>query len=304
MSEIIETKFTENPGTPTVKDIITIKQLPVMEERFKEKYDEIKSKLSFLETLEVSEDTKNEVKKTLADFRKEFNIFEERRKQVKAEINKPYDELNKLYKDYIEDPYQTAFKNLDAKIKEIESKQKNKILDDALKFYDEYRTSIGLTFPEYERGGFIINLSTTMKNIKEQITKYLDGIKRDTESINTFENADDIMIEYRKVLDLSSAIKIVNDRIKAKQQYETEKVKSAEIEEQQTLLEAKVDAVISQSEPEPEIKPAQEIAPPIEEDNKIYSTSFKVYGTKSELRKLKEFLINGGYKYEPASTNK
>ena len=264
MQETIETKFAETEGAAAAKDIITIKQLPVMEEKFKEVSAEIEEKLAALDGLEVSEDTKTQVKKMLAECRKEFDSFEERRKQVKAEINRPYDELEKLYKTYISDKYKKVFDDLSAKIADIEKKQKAKMGEDALAYYNEYMVSLGLAFPEYSASRFAVNLSTTMKGLKEQIRGYLDGVKRDTESIGTFENADEIMVEYRETLDFPTALYRVNSRKQAQQRYAEEKAKMAEAAEQTKTAEAKVDEAIAKAEeakpePPPEIKPAQEI---------------------------------------------
>jgi len=248
MQETIETKFAETEGAAAAKDIITIKQLPVMEEKFKEVSAEIEEKLAALDGLEVSEDTKTQVKKMLAECRKEFDSFEERRKQVKAEINRPYDELEKLYKTYISDKYKKVFDDLSAKIADIEKKQKAKMGEDALAYYNEYMVSLGLAFPEYSASRFAVNLSTTMKGLKEQIRGYLDGVKRDTESIGTFENADEIMVEYRETLDFPTALYRVNSRKQAQQRYAEEKAKMAEAAEQTKTAEAKVDEAIAKAD--------------------------------------------------------
>jgi len=300
MSEIIETKFAETTPETDIKEIIIIKQLPVMEERFQEISDEIKNRLSIIETLEVSEDTKSQVKKTLAEFRKEFEIFEERRKQVKAEINKPYDEINELYKTYVEQPYKSAFNDLSAKIVETESRQKNRLLDEAAKYFIEYKAGLSLTFPAFDSSKFTINLNTTMKNLREQIKKYLDSIKRDIDSIATMgDRTDDIMIEYKRILDLSAAIKTINERAKEKMRYEAEKVKAAEVAEQQLKIEEKVDEAISKSPPEPVIVPAQEITPPKTEDTEqeIKTFTFWAEVTREKFDKLIKFMKDEGIKY-------
>ena len=300
MSEIINTEFTKSADSAEAKDIIIIRQLPVMEERFQEISEEIKRRLSVADNLEVSEDTKSEVKKILADFKKEFDIFEARRKEVKAEINKPYDEINELYKTYVEQPYKHAFDKLSAQIRDIERLQKNRALNEAEKYYAEYRASLGLSFPNFDAGRFTINLSTTLKNLREQIKKFLDGVRRDVESINAMgEQADDIMLEYKKFLCLSSAIKIVGDRIKAKQQYEYEKSQYNKISEQQTKSAEKVDEVLNNQEQEALITPAQEITPPTDEEKSEDVKRFVFWAdvTREKFDKLIKFMKDEGIKY-------
>ena len=293
--ETIQTVFAE-PANDS-KDIITIVQLPIMEERFQEISDDIKGRLAFLDGLEVSDETKNEAKKILADFRKEFDAFESRRKQVKDEIMRPYDSINDLYKTYVEQPYKSAFNSLAAKIKDIEDAQKAKLAEEAAKYYAEYRESVGLSFPDFESGKFAINLSSTLKKLKEQIRDYLDGVKKDVESIGALENADDIMIEYKSCLDLPAAIKTVGDRTKAKQRYEEEKAKAAASAEQQAQAVQKVDEAVAK-QPEPEIKPAQEIAQPTEKKQDIIKRFvFWADVTEEKFEKLKKFMKDEDIKY-------
>ena len=303
MSETIDKTFNEISDKSGIKEIITIKQLPVMEERFREINGEIQYRLSRIGSLEISEETKAEVKKILADLRKEFETFEGRRKQVKSEINKPYDEMNELYKEYIENPYKEAFNTLSAKVSEIESRQKNTMLDEIRKYYVEYKESLGLTFPNFDANKFTINLTTTIKNLKEQIRKHLDGVKRDIESINTMgEHADRIMVAYRNVLDLSSAIKIVNDRIKEEAAYEAEKAKAAEIAAKQAEIVEKVDEAIKQTEPE--ITPPEEIPKP-EYENKETTKPFPfiAWVTREKFDKLIKFMKDEGIKYGKYSSD-
>jgi hypothetical protein len=295
MDETIETILAEESGENAIKDIIVIKQLPVMEQRFQEISEEIKNRLMALNGLEVSEDTKTQAKRTLAEFRKDFDAFEERRKQVKAEINRPYDELNELYRTYIENPYKEAFSNISAKIAEIEGQQKDRMREEALSYYNEYMAGTGLAFPEYDQGRFAANLSTTMKSLKEQIRKYLDGVRRDVESIGTFENADDIMVEYKATLDLPGSIKAISDRARAKAQIEAEKARMAEAAEQARMAEAKVDAAIAKAEEAQEIRPAQEIAQPKAPATK--KMQFWALVDEEKFNKLVKFMKEEGYEY-------
>lgn len=113
---------------------------------------------------------------------------------------------------------------------------------------------------------------------------FLDRVNSDINTINSMENADEIMFEYSKSLELASSISIVNERKKV-------------IEDQKKTKEVIQDKQGTQEEAIQKVEEVQQLAPPIEEE-KEYELNFKVVATIKKLKELKQFLINGGYKYE------
>ena len=98
------------------------------------------------------------------------------------------------------------------------------------------------------------------------------------------------MAEYKTKLQVASAITNVNDRFKRE---EEEKQRLAEMQEQKEQ-EQKIKQEIAESE-----KPVE--TPKEETQEKLYSMTFKVYGTLEQLKKIKAFLETmkkEGVKYE------
>ena len=152
--------------------------------------------------------------------------------------------------------------------------------------------SAGIDFVTFEQANINVTLSATMKSLKEQAKSFIDKIDDDLSLIDTQEHKAEIMVEYKKTLNVSAAITGVNARFKA---IEDEKRRIEEAEERRAAEEQHI-AEITSALPEPE----PEIIPPVEEQPQEpeYTLRFKVTATKAKLRELKTFLDNGGYKYE------
>ena len=69
--------------------LMEIKQLPIIEERFKEVSSEIEEKISNALSLSATEENLKIIKQLRATLNKEFGIYEEQRKDVKSKILKP-----------------------------------------------------------------------------------------------------------------------------------------------------------------------------------------------------------------------
>ena len=123
-----------------------------------------------------------------------------------------------------------------------------------------------------------------MKSLKEQAKKFVDKIVDDINLINSTQFVDEIMIEYKKDLNVSRAITEVNNR-----HAELEKVKKQKEEQVEQKLNDKemLNRIDNLSAPKVE-KPSEE----------VFEMTFKVRGTKEQLKAVKEFLVNGGYDYE------
>ena len=107
------------------------------------------------------------------------------------------------------------------------------------------------------------------------------------------EHSDDLIFEYSSCLDIGKAMSIVFNRLKMieEQKKAKELAEQKEKEHQETVK--KVEQVQQKLTP-----PTEQLATPIEEQEKEYKLCFTVVATKEKLKELKEFLEKGGYKYE------
>ena len=94
------------------------------------------------------------------------------------------------------------------------------------------------------------------------------------------------MVEFKRSLDAPAAISTVQERHR---RIEAEKEAQA-LREEQRAREAEAVAKVEAAAP-----PVTE--PPVESE-KVYRCSFSVVATKTQLKKLKDFMIQEGIRYE------
>lgn len=278
-------------------EIIVVKQLPVIVEQLAQVKETVIQRVQTATSLVCTDETVKEVKKARAELNSEFKQWEEKRKEVKTAVMTPYEKFEAVYKDCVSDTYKKADAELKAKIEGVEKELKQKKADEVKEYFNEYRESAGIDFVTFEQANINVTISASMKSLKEQAKAFIDRIGDDLALIDTQEHKAEILVEYKKTLNASTAVTSVNARFKA---IEDEKRRIEEAEERRAAEEQHI-AEITSALPEPE----PEIIPPVEEQvleeqphEPEYTLRFKVTATKDKLRELKAFLDNGGYKYE------
>lgn len=275
------------------KEIIAVKQLPIIVEQLHEVKAEVTAKVEQALSLVCTEDTVKDVKKVRSDLNKELKDYEERRKAVKTAIMKPYNDFEEIYKDCISDTYKKADTELKGKIDSVENELKKKKRIEVLCYFAELCEANSLDFITFENANINVTLSASMKSLKEQAKAFVDKIVDDLNLIDTQEHKDEILHEYKQSLNVSNAITTVANRYKAIEEAKAREEERKAREQAETEAVAKVESVVEAVAP-PTVEP---IAPPVEEE-KTYTLKFTVRGTMPQLKALKEFLNNGGYDYE------
>jgi len=269
-------------------ELIVVKQLPVIEEHLKTISEEIDKRISFADSLICSEDTVKQVKVIRAELNKESSALEERRKAVKTAVMEPYNQFEAVYKRYVSDKYIAADKRLKQRINDVEGEVKREKYEEVKIYFDEYRLSLGVDFVNMDTWGPNITLTVTLKKLKEEAKAYIDRIAGDLALIETQEHMAEILVEYRRSLNVSHAITTVAERHKT---MEAEKARLAEMEARKAA-EAEVVAKVEAAAPTP-------LEPPkaVQDDDPMLTLAFRVTGPKSKLKALKKFLDDGGYNY-------
>jgi len=149
-----------------------------------------------------------------------------------------------------------------------------------------------------------IGVSDNPTKLKKQIVAFIDKIEEELNIIETQEHKAEILVEYKQTLNVSNAITTVVNRFKAIEEEKKKDLKEKIIE--QMSEEADKAKGITQKDKElvkdfidRAVERDNILKAPIEEkQEEILTVSFKVKGTRTKLRLLKEFLQNGGYDYE------
>ena len=258
-------------------NLIVVKQLPIIEQQLQAIKSEVTAKVETALSLVCTEDTVKEVKAVRAELNKEFKEFEDRRKEVKKSVLSPYEQFESVYKDCITDVFKKADTELKGKIDSFENELKEQKTAEVKAYFDEYLQSKGIDFVTFEKANINVTLSASMKSLKEQGKAFIDRICEDLSLIDTQDHKDEILYEYKQSLNVSNSITTVVNRHKA-------------IEEAKATGKPEpIQEVISE-------KPLE--APKEVEDDKIYPLQFTVYGTKAQLKMLKDFILRSGIRYE------
>lgn len=275
------------------KEIIAVKQLPIIVEQLHEVKAEVTAKVEQALSLVCAEDTVKDVKKVRSELNKELKDYEERRKAVKTAIMKPYNDFEEIYKDCISDTYKKADTELKSKIDSVENELKEKKRKEVWYYFEELCEANSLDFITFENANINVTLSASMKSLKDQAKNFVFKVVDDLNLIDTQEHKDEILYEYKQSLNVSNAITTVANRYKAIEKAKAREEERKAREQAEAEAAAKVEKVVEAVAP-PTVEP---IAPPVEEE-KTYTLKFTVRGTMPQLKALKEFLNNGGYDYE------
>lgn len=274
-------------------EIIVVKQLPVIEQQLAQIKQQVTERVETVTSLVVTEDTVKAVKKARAELGAEFKSWEEKRKEVKKAVITPYEKFEEVYNDCISNSYKTADKLLKQRIDEVENELKAKKAAEVQSYFEEYLASKGIDFVSYEQAGLNVTLSASLKSLKEQAKDFIDRIESDLKLIETFTDLKaEILVEYKKSLNVSEAITGVKARAKAVHEEQARQ----EAEAKKRAAEAqRVEAIKAAI---PEAPAAVEAPAEVQQEEPKLTLRFTVRATRTKLKELKKFLDERKYEYE------
>ena len=289
-----------------MQELITIKQLPQIEEHLKELSTEIDKKVKNAKSLVCTEENVKAIKQIRADLNKEFKEVEQQRKTVKEKILEPYMQFKGVYKTYISDKYKEADSELKNKVDTTEDELRARKEQEIRDYFEEYKQSLLIDFIKFEDAKIKVGLSDSKTSLKKQAKDFIDRVNTDLATIMLQEHKEEILVEYKQNgYVLSTAISTVINRIKAVEETKRkqEELKQKQLEEAQRIADEniKIQTEATKQALDNFRVTEQEVlqAPTVEEkQEEILTLRFTVRGTRTKLRALKEFLVNGGYEYE------
>lgn len=284
--------------------LIVVKQIPIIIEKLESVKSEIEHKVNVACSMVCTDENYKEIKKIRSALNKELAEFESQRKAVKSEVMTPYEHFESVYKECISTPYKKADSALKNKIEAIEQGLKQEKHDKSKAYFNEYAQTLGIDFVKYEQVGLSITMTVTLKKLRETIKAFLDKVMDDIKLIAVQEHKDEILYEYKQTLNVSAAITSVTERYKA---IEAERARAEAEKTEREKAELNEQATLNEYEPF-EANVAVEVAPPEEKphinqtDEKVFSLTFTVYGTKTQLKDfaiaVKKLINERGLRYE------
>ena len=279
-------------------DLIHVVQLPVIEERLRSMKEKVIDQTAAAMALVCTDENLAQVRAVRADLNNTFKDLEEQRKAVKKSIMGPYEAFERVYKECITEPFKQADTSLKEKVTAVEDGIKTECESKMREYFSELCAAERVDWLKFEWVGLKIDLATARQKshakLREQIAAFVVGVAQAVNTISKMEDADEIMAEYRQCLDMGRAIGIVQDR---HQRIEDER-QAAEAhraaQEAQDAAVQKVEAVA----PPIVLEPPVAAPAPHQEDEKVYKCSFTVHATKAQLKRLKDFMMQEGIRYE------
>lgn len=271
-------------------EIIVVKQLPIIQEQLQQIKADVTTRVENAMSLVCTEDTVSAVKEERANLNKEFKLWEEKRKEVKKAVLTPYEQFEEVYKDCIFDIFKKADADLKGKIDSVEKELKEEKATKVRAYFTEYLASKNIAMPlTFECANINVTLSASLKSLKEQAKTFIDRVCDDLTLIETQEYKDEIYHEYNSAyfLNVSGAITAVINRHKA--------IEEAKAREEERRAKAEAEQKAAEKVVEILTPPTVE---PIDEKEPILTVNFKVRGTRTQLRALKEYLKANNYDFE------
>lgn len=290
-------------------NLIVVSQLPVITQHLNLVAEEIKQKTETAKSLVCTADTLKAVKGTRAELNKDFSSLEEMRKAVKTAVMAPYNEFEGIYKACVTDAFKEADGVLRAKISEVEDGLKSEKEEAVKAYFDEYKTVCNVHFLQLSDAKLNITRTASLKSLKESCKAFIEKVVNEMNFIvKQFpDSADEMLFEYRHTLSLDYAVNTVTNRKKALEQ-EAEARRAAEQKQKENKAHAEeVEQIAALNAPKVVVSDMENTTPTVSipeiveakpETEKVYQLVFKVWGTKDQLKTLKQFLKDGGYQYE------
>lgn len=255
-------------------DIISVKQLPVIEEHLQTASAELVRIREECASLIATEENLAAIKRRRAEAAKQFQNLEKLRKTVKSSVMEPYNSFEKRYKELISDVATKTDSIMKDKIDTVESALLQEKISEAERYLTEYSAAAEIPFAlTLDSLGIHIIRSRSDKSIREEITAVIDRIHEELNAISSMQYASEILYEYKNSRSLPDAVRIVNDRRRII-------ASTPDI----TPIPEKEDAKPSLEDLHPPI--------PVTNDETVYTMTFSVHGTKPQLKALKQYLID------------
>lgn len=270
-----------------VNEIVKIEQMPKVFSQLEMIGEFIDEKIKDIDTLDCTEENKQEVKQRRTEINNILKELDERRKFIKNKILEPYEMFNDKYEQECKDKLVSASETLKTKIDTIEEQQKKDKYNELFDFAMEYITANDIQdFVTFDDIGLNITLSASMKSLKEQIIAFCEKVKQDIALINMEEYRDEILYEYKKNHGNFVQCKtMVLDRHRELEELAKKKVEEESLKEEQQKVVEKVEEVLT-------------IPKEVIENDEIISVTFTINDTKENIVKVREFMKENNICYQ------
>lgn len=244
----------------------------------------------------VTEETLYDAKSTLANLRKQMELIDSQRKDVKKNWDKPLKAFEVDVKKLVEE-FTAVIEPIAAQVKSFEEAEKrNK--ENSLRLV--YEAEIGEEHLRYRTWESVFDPKWTNRTAKrdkilDELKLIADRVKDEVRAIRMLGSEFEVSIldHYAENHDLTSAISY-NERLKIRKQVNDAQSQAQALQEKQKA-EVRADVTPDHTKLTEAI-----LEPSTNKYEETFSIAFRVECTKSQLQKLKEFLVENKIKYGKA----
>ena len=181
-----------------------------------------------LNQVQVTEDNLQLAKKLVAETRKQFNILDQQRKDIKKFILEDYQDFEKQVKE-IGSVISEGENLVRGKIRELEEIEREEKWDKVFELWEEhsgrYEFTSWIGFDDWYEPRYT-NKSQSLSKTEEELIEWLEEKRNDVLVIDASPDREELMFHYRDSLNLSDAILKVNQQKEAVKNFEqTKRVK-------------------------------------------------------------------------------
>lgn len=263
-----------------INEIVRIETMPKVFSQLEMIGKYIDEQIKDIDSLDCTEENKQEVKKRRTEINNTLKVLEDKRKEIKTTLLEPYETFNDKYENECKIKLQNASDLLKNKIDDIENIQLNEKQEELELFAKEYFNVNQIEdIVCFDDIGLNITLSASMKSLKEQIIAFCEKIVNDLKLIELEEYKDEILVEYKKNLDFSkSKLEVISRKKQLEELHQQQEIKQEENKQEEKIIK-RVEEIINIPE-------------------EIIEINFKIKTTKEKAKKVREFLKDEGIEYE------
>lgn len=230
-----------------VNEIVRIETMPKVFSQLEKIGAFIDEQTKDIDILECTEENKQEVKKRRTEINNTLKLLDDKRKEIKATLLEPYETFNSKYEEECKNKLLSASEILKTKIDTIEEKQKNEKENTLREFFQEYQTSNHLEgIVEFENVGLNITISASEKSLKEQIKAFCEKVSNDIKAIQTDENSEEVLLEYKNNgFDYAKAKTTLAERKKQLEEFKQHIAKNGEEIKQEEIIVHNIETMVS-----------------------------------------------------------
>jgi len=255
---------------------------------------ELATRLEKYNNLVYSESSIKEAKTDRASLNKLKEAIETRRKEIKAQCLKPYQDFEAKIKEIVA-MIDKPIAAIDTQVKSYEQIKKDEKLEGIKTFYaDKVMDLADLVSFEKIFNPKWLNATYKEADIQKEISDLFVKVESDIQVIRELQSEYEkqMVYAYLKNFDLTVALQ-------EKKSQEEQAAKLAEYKRQQEEKRRQQAPTPPPPAPEPlqQSKPEPEPINKPERTEKLYTLDFRVQGTATQIQALKQFLNDNGIKY-------